>query len=94
MASSKIVLTPKAEEDLQEIYLYLFDYSPNAAVAQIERILDKIELLEQFPQLGQVIPDFENENLRELKIGNYLIAYYIVSDKQIDILTVHRSSRP
>lgn len=77
---------------MQEIFNYLATFSQAAASAQIESILNKLELLKNFPKIGQVIPDFANEKLRELIIGNYRVAYYIVSDIQIDILTVHHSA--
>lgn len=94
MASTGIVLTPKAEEDLRQIFDYLSEYSFEAALLQIERILDKTEILLQFPRLGKVIPELNNNQCRELLIGNYQIAYYIVSDERIDILSIHHSGRP
>ncbi|MCE7924063.1 MAG: hypothetical protein DYG98_13495 [Haliscomenobacteraceae bacterium CHB4] len=32
--------------------------------------------------------------MRELVIGHYLVAYYIVSDEQIDILAIHHGAKP
>jgi toxin ParE1/3/4 len=94
MAERKIVMTPKAEEDLRAIFDYLSDFSLNAADIQVGKILDKIDLLLTFPRIGRVLPDFKNDLLRELLIGDYLVAYYIVSESQIDILTIHHSSSP
>jgi toxin ParE1/3/4 len=94
MAQRKIVMTPKAEDDLRDIFDYLSSFSLNAADIQIGKILDKIDLLMTFPRIGRVLPDFKNDRLRELPIGVYLVAYYIVSEEQVDILTIHHSSNP
>ena len=94
MAQTGIVLTPKAEEDLRQIFDYISTYSLEAALLQAERILNKIDLLLQFPRLGKTIPEFNNDRCRELVIGPYLIAYFIVSDEQIHILSIHRGGKP
>lgn len=94
MAERKIILTPRAEEDLRAIFLYLAEFSLNAADAQAGKILSRIDLLINFPRLGRVLPDYNNERLRELVIGSYLVAYYIVFDEQIDILSIHHSAKP
>ena len=93
MAQPKINLTPKAEEDLREIFDYLSNFSLNAADVQIGRILDKIDLLIQFPRIGRVVEHYKNQQLREFPVGSYVVAYYIVSEIQIDILSIHHSSQ-
>lgn len=94
MGEVKIVITPDAEDDIREIYDYLSEYSVNAALTQIDRFLEFFELLRKFPQMGKVIDKLRNERLREFYIGAYRVAYYIVSEEQIDILRVHHSARP
>lgn len=94
MASTGIVFTPKAEEDLRHIFDYLSEYSLEAAFLQVDRILHRTDTLLIFPKLGRVIPELNNDQCRELLVGNYLIAYYIVSEHRIDILSIHHSGRP
>jgi plasmid stabilization system protein ParE len=94
MAETQIILTPKADEDIREIFDYLSEFSLNAADVQVGRILDKIELLKQFPRIGRVVEHFGNQRLRELPINPYVVAYYIVSDVRIDILSIHHSAKP
>ncbi len=89
----KIILTPKAKEDIKEIYHFLAETSVKGANLKIHLMLKKIDLLKDFPRIGSILPNFENEQVRELLAGQYRIAYYIVSDDQIDILAVHHSSK-
>jgi toxin ParE1/3/4 len=94
MGERKINLSEKADEDLREIFNYVSENSLSAALAKIDLILARIELLKNFPRLGRVVQHFKNERLREILAGSYRIAYYVVSDEQIDILSIQHSSRP
>jgi len=40
-----------------------------------------------------MVPEIEDESIRELILGSYRIIYKIVSQERIDILTVHHSAR-
>jgi len=39
------------------------------------------------------VPEFELPKIREIIEGRYRIVYRIVSEKEIDILTIHHSSK-
>jgi plasmid stabilization system protein ParE len=41
------------------------------------RLVGAVDALERFPQLGRVVPDFDNPLVRELIVGDYRIAYEI-----------------
>ncbi|MCC5668610.1 type II toxin-antitoxin system RelE/ParE family toxin [Nostoc sp. CHAB 5784] len=41
---------------------------------------------------GRVVPEIAQEDIREIIFGNYRIVY-LVSDDQVNILTVFHSSR-
>jgi toxin ParE1/3/4 len=90
----EIVITPDADEDIRAIFDYLSDFSMTVAMSQIDRLLQKFELLRQFPRSGRIISNLNNDRLREVFIEKYRVAYYIVSDTQVDILRVHHTSRP
>jgi toxin ParE1/3/4 len=40
-----------------------------------------------------MVPEFEENNIRELIRGNYRIVYKIIHDYRIDILTVNNCQR-
>lgn len=94
MGEVKLILTPDADDDIRQIYDYLSEYSITVALVQVDRFLDFFEQLRQFPRMGKVIDKLRNERLREFYIGAYRVAYYIVSEDQIDILRAHHSARP
>lgn len=40
-----------------------------------------------------MVPEFENDRIRELIRGNYRIVFHIVDDFRIDVVTVHNCAR-
>ncbi|MCX6319594.1 MAG: type II toxin-antitoxin system RelE/ParE family toxin [Bacteroidetes bacterium] len=88
----KIVWTELALEDLRSIY----DYISRDSKVYAERVVDKIILradqLENFPNSGRVVPEFEDVTIRELIQGNYRIIYK-TSATQVSIIRIHHSAR-
>jgi toxin ParE1/3/4 len=90
----KIVWTDRADEDMAQISAFWFGISEYSEQIQIDRIFNKIQLIEDFPKSGRIVPELGHPQIREHISGNYRIVYYIVSKIRIDILTVHSSARP
>ena len=59
----------------------------------IYRIRNRTDILKKHIYIGRIVPEINREYIRELIEGNYRIIYKIVSKQQIDILTIHHSSR-
>lgn len=77
-----------AYEDLLLIEDYISKDSPTLARNFISKIFDRVEILKTFPKSGRKVPEFNEENLRELISGNYRIVYRIYSMQEIVILRV------
>lgn len=81
----KIKITPKANDDLDEIYKYIFEELFNLDAA--DNLMNKIEKsmmrLGEFPLSCSLVEDnvLKNKGYRKLIIDNY-IAFYIVDDKE------------
>lgn len=78
---------PQAVEDLENISQYIGKDSPEFASMLIKKIFASVEILNQFPNMGRIVPEFENEALREIIIRNYRIIYQ-VKELSIEILTI------
>lgn len=89
----RITFTNRAVDDLDAINDYRSLYSPAYADHLIDSIIAKIERLKSFPEMGRKVPEFDLAYLRELLQNEYRIVYKIVSDEQIDIITIQHSSR-
>ena len=90
---AKVIWTELALDDLKNIYEYISKDSKYYAAKQIEKIINRIEQIENFPKSGRIIPEFENKIIRELIEGNYRIVYRIESDNLIGIVRVHHSAK-
>ncbi|WP_073122901.1 type II toxin-antitoxin system RelE/ParE family toxin [Reichenbachiella agariperforans] len=62
--------------------------SPRYAQEFGEWVFRRIEQIKEFPQSGRVVPEFQNEELRELILHKYRIVYRIYSLEQIVILRI------
>jgi len=90
---ARIVWTIQAVEDLENIFDYISKDSPKYARIQINRIQSIVKVLKKQPRSGRVVPEIGNEKIRELILGNYRIIYRLPSDKTVEVLTIHHSSR-
>ena len=88
----KVIWTELARSDLKTIYEYISEDSNFYAKRFIEKLLEKVDILENYPNMGRIVPEFENPKIRELIEGNYRIVYRIFIDR-IEIIRVHHSSR-
>lgn len=85
--------TKDAIQNLMQIGEYIENESPKYAILTIESLYSSTEILETSPKAGRIVPEFQKSWIRELIRGNYRIVYRIVSQKRIDILTVHHCKR-
>ena len=84
--------TVGAREDLRAIVTYVSQDSPTYAAATGGRIVAAVERLRRYPRLGRVVPEYEDQRIRELVVGSYRIVYH-VQRQQVGILAVVRGSR-
>ena len=84
--------TDQAKEDLHNIIDYIALQSETYAKIQAQRIFDKVDLLENMPYIGRVVPELIRNDYRELIIGSYRVVYHLIDDNSLDIIAVHHSS--
>jgi toxin ParE1/3/4 len=89
----KIVFSPLAKLDLKEIIDFIKRDSLHYAILESKKIQAAINGLMKHSLMGRVVPEIENNQYRELIFRNYRIIYRIVSEEQINILTIHHHSR-
>lgn len=88
----KLIWTDLAIDDLKSIHDYISLDSRVYARRQVSKIIKRVEQLQLQPQSGRIVPEFSNENIRELIEGNYRLVYKIIEDK-IFIVRIHHSAR-
>ena len=85
--------TEAALADLRAVETYIGRHSERYARSLVERIFARSESLASLPQSGPMVPEYEDETLRELFENPYRIVYRI-TDRQIDVVAdVHAARR-
>ena len=87
----KIRWSMTAHQNLEDIANYIAQDAPFYAIHFVERILEEIEKLADFPRLGRVVPEFRQEHIRELIFHNYRFVYSIKEDIVFIISISHGS---
>lgn len=85
---AEINWTVEAEQWLRDIYDYIVQDNPEAAIRVVEGIYEKAQSLRQFPKIGYRYDRYPEKNIRIILYGHYRIAYLIKTDGNIDILGI------
>jgi toxin ParE1/3/4 len=88
----KLIWSPQAIEDIEAIAEYIARDSTFYAESTVERIFQAPEKLMQFPKLGRVVPEKDDESIREIFVFQYRIIYEIVAS-EIHVLAVVHGKR-
>ena len=89
---AEIIWTKPADKDLEEIADYIAIDKVSAAVKLIDKILEKVGRLADFPESGRILPEFENSKYREIIVKPCRIIYF-QKDNKLYIVHVMRSER-
>jgi toxin ParE1/3/4 len=71
---SRLLISPKAATDLEEIADYIALDSPRAAAGLVERFEHVVKLLSEHPGIGTKREDIAKD-FRGFALGNYLVLY-------------------
>ncbi|MGH7592831.1 MAG: type II toxin-antitoxin system RelE/ParE family toxin [Gemmatimonadales bacterium] len=82
----------EAFADLEAIHAYIARDSDHYASRTVERILQAVDRLEMFPELGRIVPEFQRSDIRELIVGAYRIVYH-VDVASVGLITIIHGAR-
>lgn len=90
----QIEITEPALQNLTDIKEYIGHDSKYYANIFINNLFNKIDNILTFPKAGRVVPEYKNQDIREIIYHNYRIIYLINESADIIyILTVIHGSR-
>ena len=88
----EIIWTKPADNDLEEIADYIALDKVSAAIKLVDKVIEKVGRLAEFPESGRVLPEFENTKYREIIVKPCRIIYFQKENK-IYIVHIMRSER-
>jgi toxin ParE1/3/4 len=90
----RVTLSPSAESDLENIVSYIAQHNQEAAIRVGDALVSRAELLAQFPQMGRVVPEFSQLDLREVIYRSYRIIYRTnVATQMIEVVRFWHAAR-
>jgi len=87
-----VVWSPRALADVEAIATYIASDSATYAKAVVRRIVSLTRTLARFPKSGRKVPEFDDENIRELIAYSYRIIYTL-EPNQVTIAAVIHGKR-
>lgn len=88
----RIIWSPDAAADLEEICDYIAKDSEHFARVFAQGVINAIERLLLFPESGRVVPEYGQKDIREIIFQNYRIVYRIKSGA-VEIVTITHGAR-
>jgi plasmid stabilization system protein ParE len=84
----RVTWTDRAKARLRAIQVHIARDDPSAARNEVEKILRRSWQLSRPPEIGHVVPEYEQQSdLREVLVRPYRLIYCVKKD-QVDIITV------
>ena len=84
-----IIWTGPARNDLASIHEYIAKDSEYYAKIFVSKLIHSVDKLLKFPTIGRVVPEYQNELIREIIVDPYRIIYRIDEDFLHVLAVVH-----
>ncbi|HKT88544.1 MAG TPA: type II toxin-antitoxin system RelE/ParE family toxin [Candidatus Sulfotelmatobacter sp.] len=88
----RIEWSSRALQDVESIAAYIAEDSPAYARTVVRTIVNQTKMLARFPRAGRKVPEFGDENIREVFAYSYRIIYE-VRESEITIAAVIHGKR-
>ncbi|MDB6020599.1 MAG: Plasmid stabilization system protein [Pedosphaera sp.] len=79
----KILVTELANEDLADLVRFIARDNPQAAERFGLALIERLKLLQDHPQMGRIVPERADPNLREIIHRPYRIVYRIYEPERV-----------
>lgn len=90
----QVIIAPSARSDLADIVRYIARHNSDAAARVGYELIARAESLAQFPEIGRMVPEFRNRDLREVICRSYRVIYRLKrKDHQIQIIRFWHGAR-
>ena len=79
----KVSLSLQAREDLRDIVRFIREDNPAVASRVGYTLIKRVDVLEVFPLFGRRVPEFDDEDIRELIDRPYRIIYQVIEAQRL-----------
>jgi toxin ParE1/3/4 len=85
----RVAWSQRALQDLEAIADYIAADSPTYAGIVVKKVVNLTSTLARFPRAGHKVPEFDDENIRELVVYSYRIIYRLQGDEVVIAAVIH-----
>lgn len=90
----QVRLSRSARFDIEDIVRYISIDDRDQALRFGKFLVEHTKGLGQFPQRGRVVPEFDDDAIRELIVGAYRIVYRINrTDRSVEVIRFWHAAR-
>lgn len=84
----KLIWSPAARDDLHDIVVFIARDNPNRAMSFGYELISETDRLQEFPELGRTVPEYQNRGIREIVFRPYRIVYRV--DQKLGLCEIAR----
>ncbi len=88
----KLEWSEEALEDIESIATYIEKDSPTYVKSVVSKLFEKVEILQEFSELGRTVPEFNDATIHEIFVYSYRLIYK-QSKEKIVLVAVVRGKR-
>jgi toxin ParE1/3/4 len=85
----RVVWSRRASEDMAAIADYIAADSPTYAGIVVKKVVHQTRALSRFPRSGRKVPEFDNEDIRELLVYSYRVIYRLEEREVVIAAVIH-----
>ena len=90
----QVIIAPSAQSDLADIVRYIAQHNSDAAARLGFELITRAKSVADFPEIGRMVPEFRDRDLREIICRSYRIIYRLKRDsQQIQIIRFWHGAR-
>ena len=88
----RLIWSPLADAQVDDAVANVAADDPAAALAWLERLLERVRSLADYPDSGRMVPELQREDVRELIVPPYRVIYRRTADA-VEIAAIRHGAR-
>jgi toxin ParE1/3/4 len=88
----RLIWSPLADAQVDDAVACIAADDPAAALAWLERLLERVRSLADYPDSGRMVPELQREDVRELSVPPYRVIYRRTADA-VEIAAIRHGAR-
>jgi toxin ParE1/3/4 len=90
----KLIWSPASRDDLHDIVSFISRDSRHRAEVFGYRLINETDKLQNFPEIGRIVPEYEIATIREFIVRSYRIVYRVNHERKlVEIARVWHAAR-